>query len=96
MKKKKLRISNTPIITKVILFSTQDCPACQLEIRYLKARKINFETKHVDANLGALKEMISSSQQLGVPFTVVKKQNGTEEKILGFDEAKLAAALGLN
>jgi hypothetical protein len=39
--------------------------------------------------------MIDLSGQMGVPFTVIQKDDDTEEHILGFDQPRLVAALGL-
>ena len=36
-----------------------------------------------------------SDGALGVPFTVIKLDDGTETKILGFDQPKFKTALGL-
>jgi hypothetical protein len=41
------------------------------------------------------KELYEKSGQLGVPFTVITDENGSEELILGFDRQKINAYLVL-
>jgi hypothetical protein len=45
----------------------------------------------VDQDAAAAQEMITKSGQMGVPFTVVEKDDGTETTILGYDLPRLNA-----
>lgn len=46
-----------------------------------------------DQNLA--RELYEKSGQLGVPFTIIEKEDGSVENILGFDRARVDAVLGL-
>jgi len=47
----------------------------------------------VDSNPYAAQMMVSQSGQQGVPFTTIEHDDGTVDKIIGFDRNKLQAAL---
>lgn len=79
---------------KVKIYSTATCAYCHAEKEFLTEKGVPFEEIRVDQDQDAAKEMIALSGQLGVPFTVIETEKG-QEKILGFDQPKLTAALGL-
>ena len=57
---------------------------------YLVSKNIAFVEKLLDQDEAAQKEMSAvSGGFLGVPFTVVTKEDGTQETIMGFDKGKL-------
>jgi glutaredoxin len=61
---------------------------------YLNAKSISFTEKLVDLDDVAQKEMAEiSGGFLGVPFTVITKDDGTKETVLGFDRGKLDSIL---
>lgn len=61
---------------------------------YLGGKGISFTEKMVDTDEVAREEMMAASGGfLGVPFTVVVKDDGTKETIMGFDKGKLEAIL---
>ena len=67
-----------------------------MEKDYLDLKGIKYENFFVDENPKKAQEMMDESGQMGVPFTEITKDDGTEEKILGFDKEKLDKALGIN
>jgi glutaredoxin len=61
---------------------------------YLKEKNIAFEEKLVDSDDKAREEMLAiSGGFMGVPFTVVEKDAGVKETIVGFDKGKLDQVL---
>lgn len=78
------------------MFKTTTCPYCKMEGEYLKSKGINFEEIYVDQDPKAAEEMVKISNQMGVPFTVIDKDDGSRETILGFDRARIDAALGIS
>lgn len=80
----------------IIIYSTSTCPYCKMLKDYLQQHKFEFVEKMVDANNEAKDEMANLSDGfLGVPFTVIKKDDGTLEKVIGFDRGRLAKILGI-
>ena len=63
---------------------------------YLSSKNIAFTEKLVDTNEAAQKEMSEvSGGFLGVPFSLIKKDDGTNVTVLGFDKGKIDSTLGI-
>lgn len=63
---------------------------------YLKEKGIAFSEKIVDQDDKARDEMVAASGGfMGVPFTVIVKDDGTKETVVGFDKGKIDQVLGL-
>ncbi len=75
---------------RVIVFSTPTCPYCHAVKRYLQQRGIPFKDIDVSRDPIAARDMVRRSGQQGVPVIDI---NG--KIIVGFDRAKIDAALGL-
>jgi glutaredoxin len=82
-------------MSKVKMYTTATCVYCRAEKAFFKEHNIDFVEAHVDVDAAAAEEMINLSGQMGVPFTVITKDDGTKEGILGFDQPRLKQALGL-
>lgn len=82
-------------MAKVKIYSTATCAFCRAEKSYLAEKGITFEEIHADQDRAAAEELFEVSGQLGVPFTVITKDDGSTIRILGFDQPKLNEALGL-
>lgn len=82
-------------MNQVTIYSTTTCPYCHMEKEYLKSKNIPFVDKVVDTDTEALAKMMKLSGQLAVPFTVIEKEDGTKEKLLGFDKPRLDKILSL-
>jgi len=63
---------------------------------YLKEKNLVYTERLVDTDDKAKNEMMTlSGGFLGVPFTIVIKDGGAKETILGFDKGKLDTILGI-
>jgi glutaredoxin len=72
----------------ITIYTTSTCPFCNMLTDYLNGKNIQFTEKRVDADKEAEKEMMGiSGGFLGVPFTVIEKDNN-KETIIGFDQNK--------
>ena len=79
---------------QITIFSTATCPYCASLKDYLKSKSIDFTEKLIDQDETAKKEMEEASGGfLGVPFTVIIKDDGTKETVIGFDQGKLEEIL---
>lgn len=73
----------------IVVYTTATCPFCKMLKDYLSSKSLPFTEKLVDQDDGAREEMVAKSGgYMGVPFTIIQKDNGEEKKIVGFD-AKL-------
>jgi glutaredoxin len=79
----------------IVIYSTATCGFCKMLKSYLMSKDIKFTEKHVDEDQALAEELYEKSNQLGVPFTIITDEEGTEEKILGFDRDRVNAALGI-
>ena len=82
-------------MAKVIMYKTVTCPYCKMESEYLTSKGVKFEEIYVDQDPKAAEDMVKISGQMGVPFTVITKDDGSKEAILGFDRTRIDAALGI-
>lgn len=80
---------------KVKVYSTTTCPYCHMEKDYLKSKGIEFEDILVDKQPDQVQKLLDTCGSLGVPCTHIIKDDGTEERILGFDKARLDQVLGI-
>jgi glutaredoxin len=61
---------------------------------YLAQNGFSFVEKLVDQDEAAQNEMISiSGGFLGVPYTVIERDNGTKDTVVGFDKGRLNSIL---
>jgi glutaredoxin len=79
----------------ITIYTTPTCAFCQAEKTFFAGHKIDFKEVVVDSQQAA-QELVDQSGQLGVPFTIIKKSDGSEEKILGFDQGRLRRVLGIS
>ena len=78
---------------KITIYSTKTCGHCHALKAWLQDKQIDFTDYSVDINPIAAQNMVRISGQMGVPFTVIEKDNGSTVNILGFDRPKFEAAL---
>lgn len=83
-------------MVSVKIYTTTTCPFCKMEKEYLDSKGIQYENIFVDQQPDEAKRLIEESGQMGVPFTEITKEDGTVEKILGFDKNKLNEVLGIS
>lgn len=63
---------------------------------YLDEKSVTYTEKLVDQDESARSEMMTASGGfLGVPFTSIKKDDGTTETVVGFDKERLSSLLGI-
>lgn len=82
-------------MSKITIYSTATCGYCKMLKSYLQSKNIAYEEKHVDQDQKLAQELYEESGQLGVPFTIIEKEDGTVEKVLGFDRNKIDSVLGI-
>ena len=82
-------------VKNITIYTTATCVFCHAEKEFFNEHGVKFDDIRVDVDEEAAKKMMELSGQLGVPFTVITKADGSQEKILGFDQPRLTASLGL-
>ena len=77
------------IMTRVIVYSTQNCPYCRMAKAFLDKHGVPYENIDVGADEESAKKMIELSGQRGVPVITVDN-----EVIVGFDSERLNELFG--
>ena len=72
---------------QVVLYGQPGCPPCVAAKQFLKARQVEFEYKDVQADPGALRELVRLNSR-STPTIVVG-----DEVMIGFDPERLEAML---
>ncbi|MEO5499075.1 MAG: glutaredoxin domain-containing protein [Candidatus Saccharimonadales bacterium] len=81
----------------ITIYSTTTCSYCHVLKAWLDKRDIAYDYKLTDEDDTAMEEFMSVNDgMLSVPLTIIKKDDGTVAKILGFDQAKLTLELNTN
>jgi len=80
----------------ITIYATTTCPYCKMLEEYLKQKEISYSVKLVDQDEAAKEEMMKASGGfLGVPFTVIKNEDNSEQTVIGFDKAKINQILNI-
>ena len=79
---------------QIKIYSTATCVYCKAEKAFLDEKGIKYDVVMVDEDPKLADELLELSGGLSVPFTVIT-DGDKSEKILGFDQPRLTAALGL-
>ncbi len=77
----------------ITVYSTTTCPYCVMLKRWLEENKLPFQEYLVDQNPIAAQNMVRLSGQRGVPFSTIEHEDGSTDKIVGFDRQQFEAAL---
>lgn len=78
---------------KITVYSTKSCAYCVMLKKWLDDKGVEATIYYVDENPIAAQYMVSLSGQMGVPFSTIEHEDGSVDKILGFDRAKFEDAL---
>ena len=78
---------------KITVYSTKSCAYCRMLKGWLDSKSIEYTNYSVDENPFAAQMLVSQSGQMGVPFSTIEYDDGSVEKILGFDRPRFEAAL---
>lgn len=78
----------------ITIYTTQTCQYCRVTKQFLQEHGVPYTEIDVGSDPEKAREMIQKSGQMGVPVIVIGE--GEEEQlIVGFDKARIAAALGI-
>ena len=81
---------------KVTMYTTKTCPFCLMQKDYFADKGVKYTEILVDENPDEAMKMVEISGQMGVPFTVIDRDDGNRITILGFDRARIDEALGIS
>jgi mycoredoxin len=81
----------------ITIYSTSTCGICHALMQWLDGKKIAYTKVIVDEDPSGMNDLFAvSSGAISVPYTVVKKDDGSEEKIAGFNQKQFTQVLSLS
>lgn len=75
---------------KIVIFSTPTCSWCKKIKDYMKKNGFAYKDVDVSKDHKAFQDMVSKTNQEGVPQTWINNQ-----PVIGFDKAKIDRLLGI-
>jgi glutaredoxin len=78
---------------KITVYSTKTCGYCKMLKSWLNDKAVEYTSYNVDENPYAAQIMVNMSGQMSVPFSTIEYDDGSVEKILGFDRPRFELAL---
>ena len=82
-------------MAKITMYTTRTCPFCKMQKDYFVSKNIPYDEILVDERPEEIEKMVEISGQMGVPFTVIDKSDGSQVTILGFDKDRIDEARGI-
>lgn len=77
----------------ITIFTTNTCAYCLMVKKWLGTKGMTYEEVNLDEHPERQKEAFELSGQLAVPVTVITKDDDTKEIVVGYNLAKLGAAV---
>jgi glutaredoxin 3 len=78
---------------KITVFTTTTCAYCGMVKKWLDAKGITYNVVNLDENPEMQKEVYQKSGALTVPVTLVENEDASEEVVIGYNLARLAAVV---
>ncbi len=66
-----------------------------MEKEFLLEKGVEFKEIDISESQEAATQMVEKTGQMGVPVTMIEREDGTEEVVVGFDQEKLTKLLSL-
>ena len=83
-------------MSSITIYSTTTCSACETLTEWLDKIGQKYDKKITDSDPAVMMEFMTVNDgMVGVPFSIVKGDDGTETKISGYDQKKFKQALGI-
>lgn len=80
----------------ITIYSTSICAACETLTNWLAKNNIPYDKRVTDLDPAVMEEFMNVNEgRIGVPFSIINKDNGEEVKISGFDQKKFKETLNI-
>lgn len=80
----------------ITIFSTTTCSTCHILEQWFDKQGIKYDIKVTDSDPQAMAEFMAVNDgMIGVPFTVIDKDDGTQTKFSGYDVGELKKLLNV-
>jgi glutaredoxin 3 len=78
---------------KITVYTTSTCAYCGMVKKWLDSKGITYEVVNLDEQPEMQKQVFEKSGALTVPITLIEKDDNTEEVVIGYNLARLAAVV---
>ena len=79
---------------KITVYTTRTCPYCTMLKEWLDKKGAKYESYNVDANpIAAQQMLLASDGRRSVPFSTIEYEDGSVDKIVGFDTKRFEVSL---
>lgn len=78
----------------VTIYTTATCGYCKATKEFLQSHSVPYNEIDVGSDQAKAREMIEKSGQMGVPVILIG-EGSEQELIVGFDQKRIAASLGI-
>ena len=80
----------------VTIYSTTNCSECHMLKSWLDKQNIAYTSKNTEESTDAMLEFMAVNDgMISVPLTVIDKDDGSQQKLTGFNAGEFKAALSL-
>lgn len=77
----------------ITVFTTNTCAYCKMVKQFLTSKGKEYEVVNLDDNPEKRQELFEKTGAMTVPVTLIKKDDGMEDVVIGFNRARLAEVL---
>lgn len=78
---------------RVSIFTTNRCAYCAMVKKYLSSKNLTFDEINLDDHPEQQKKAFELSGSLTVPITLITKENGQKDIVIGYNLPQLASLL---
>ena len=78
---------------KITVFTTSTCAYCGMVKKWLDNKGINYSVINLDEQPEMQKQVFEKSGALTVPVTLIENEDSSEEVVIGYNLARLAAVV---
>jgi glutaredoxin 3 len=78
---------------KITVFTTTTCAYCGMVKKWLDAKGVVYDVINLDEQPEMQKQVFEKSGALTVPITLIEKEDKSEEVVIGYNLARLAAVV---
>ncbi len=75
---------------KITIFTTDTCAYCIMVKRFLDSKGLSYDVVNLDDNPERQAEVLAKSGALTVPVTIIEKDDGSEDVVIGYNLSRLA------
>lgn len=81
------------MLTKITVYTRTTCKYCEIVKKFLDLKSIAYSTVNMEEDDAAMQKVIALTGRSIAPTTVIDKEDGTQEVVVGVDFAKIAPAI---